>query len=161
MPALAALLAALACAAPPVHPAPYPAHAAGLGGLPWVRGKPASLGLVGLIWYWPKSWADVHTARIYTHGRSAGGHDPSMKILWVFLSPRAKHSYSGGDLVVQGRRLDGPGTTRQRFASVGYQGQNGAPSFASIIDLPTAGCWQLRLSADGLRATIDFLAVPD
>jgi hypothetical protein len=159
MPALAAALAALACAAPPVHPAPYPSHAPGLGRLPWVEGTPASLGLVGLIWYWPRSWNNVHTARIYTHGTSPGGHGPSMKILWAFLSARAKRAYRGGDLVVRGQRLDGPGTTRQRFTSIGYQGQNGAPSFASIIDLPTAGCWRLRLTAGPLRATVDFLAV--
>lgn len=160
MPALAAAVAALACAAAPVHPAPYPAQAPGLGGLPWVRGTPASLGLVGLIWYWPKAWSGINTARIYTHGATPGpGNGPSMKILWAFLSPRARRSYSGGDLVVRGRRLDGPGRTAQRFAPISYAGQNSAPSFASIVDLPVAGCWRLSLSADGLRATVDFLAV--
>jgi hypothetical protein len=156
---LAAVLAALTCSAAPVHTEPYPGAAPGLGSLPWVRGAPASLGLVGLIWYWPDAWRDVHTARIYTGGETPGGNGPNMKVRWAFLSQRAKRLYAGGDLIVQGRRLDGSGHTWQRFVPIGYAGQNGAPSFASIIDLPSAGCWRLRLSAGGLRATVDFLAV--
>jgi hypothetical protein len=160
--AIAAALAALICSAAPVHVGPYPAHAPGLGQLPWVRGTPTSLGLVGLMWYWPSAWSDVHTARIYTRGTTPGGNGPSMKILWAFLSPVSKRLYArsgGGDLIVQTRRLDGPGKTWQRFVPIGYAGQNGAPSFASIVNLPTAGCWRVRLTAGGLRATVDFLAV--
>jgi hypothetical protein len=155
--------AALVCSAALLHPGPYPGHASGLGQLPWVSGQPASLGLVGLVWYWPRAWADVHRARIYTGGTTPGGHGgPNMKILWVFTSAAAKRAYvrgGGGDLIVQGRRLDGVGKTWQRFVPIGYAGQDGAPSFASIIDLTSAGCWRLRLSAGALHATVDFLAV--
>jgi hypothetical protein len=160
---IAAALAAFACSAAPLHAPPYPGHAPGLGRLPWVAGAPPSLGLVGLVWYWPRAWANVHSARIYTGGTTpGGGNGPNMKILWVFTAPAAKRAYTragGGDLVVQGARLDAPGKTRQRFASITYAGQNGAPSFASIVDLPAAGCWRLRLSTGGLRATVTFLAV--
>jgi hypothetical protein len=159
---IAAALAALACSAAPLHAPPYPGHAPGLGYLPWVSGSPASLGLVGLVWYWPHAWADVHRARIYTSGETPGGHGASMKILWVFTSPAAKRAYTragGGGLIVQGTRLDGPGRTWQQFSPVSYAGQNGTPSWASIVDLPAAGCWRLRLSTGGLRATVTFLAV--
>ena len=157
---IATALAALACTAAPVHPGPYPGHAPGLDRLPWVSGQPASLGLVGLIWYWPEGSADVQRAQIYTGGTTPGGQGPNMKILWAFLSPRAKRLYSGGNLIVQGTRLDGGARkTWQRFASIGYAGQSGAPSFASIIDLTSPGCWRLRLSAGGLHATVDVLAV--
>lgn len=165
---LAAAVAALAlgantpCNAAPVHTGPYPGGAPGLGQLPWLRGAPANLGLVGLLWYWPRAWTDAGftTARIYTGGLTPGHPEGlSMKILWAFLSPTAKHRYSGGHLVIQGRRLDAPGKTWQRFVPIGYAGQNGAPSFASIVDLPSAGCWQVRLSAGGLHATVVFLAV--
>ena len=162
MTAIAAAVAALTCSAAPVHAGPYPANAPGLGQLPWVRGTPTSLGLVGLIWYWPSAWSDMHAARIYTHGTTPDGNGPSMKILWAFLSPTSKRLYArngGGDLIVQGHRLDGAGKTWQRFVPIGYTGQNGAPSFASIINLTSTGCWRLRLSTGGLHATVDFLAV--
>jgi hypothetical protein len=156
----AASPAPAACPAARVHYTPYPGRAPGLGQLPWVAGTPASLGLVGLLWYWPADWRArrVRPARIFTGGEvRAGG--PSTKILWVFLSGSAARRYAGGDLVVQGLRLDGPGRTRQRFASIGYAGRNGAPSFASIVTLPAAGCWRLRLASGGLRASVVVQAV--
>jgi hypothetical protein len=152
--------ASAACPAALVRYAPYPGRAPGLGRLPWVAGTPSTLGLVGLLWYWPEDWKTrrVEPARIFTGGEvRAGG--PSTKILWAFLSPSAKRRYAGGDLVVQGRRLDGPGRTWQRFASIGYAGQKGAPSFASIVTLPVSGCWRLRLSAGGLHAAVVVRAV--
>ena len=80
------------------------------------------------------------------------------KILWAFLSEKAKRTFAGGDLVVKGTRLDGPSSTWQRFAGIGYAGQNGAPSFASIIVLPSDGCWRLQLGAGGLHASVVFEA---
>jgi hypothetical protein len=160
---IAAAFAALACSSAPLHAAPYPGHAPGLGRLPWVSGSPASVGLVGLVWYWPKAWtaAGYRTARIYTGGTTPGTKTgPNMKILWAFLSAPAKRAYahsSATTLVVKGTRLDGLGRTWQRFAPIGYAGEDGAPSWASIIDLPTPGCWRLRLTSGPLRATVVFL----
>jgi hypothetical protein len=48
---------------------------------------------------------------------------------------------------------------RQTFAEIWYEGQNGAPSYASIIDLPSPGCWRLTLTTGDLKATIDLRAV--
>jgi hypothetical protein len=147
------------CPAAVVHYTPYPGGAPGLGTLPWLRGNSQGLGLVALIWYWPQSWSDaqIDRARIYP-----GGTTPSCgntKILWAFLSDKAKRLYTGGPLTVKGHRLDAPGRTWQRFVPIGYAGQNGAPSFASGITVPTEGCWQLDLGAGGLHGTAVFEAV--
>jgi hypothetical protein len=147
------------CPAATVHYTPYPGGAPGLGRLPWVAGTPAKLGLVALLWYWPQSWRGQHvrSARIYTGGEAPAGS--STKILWAFLSAKAKRAFGGGDLIVKGERLDAPGRTWQHFSGIGYAGQNGAPSFASIVKLPSAGCWRVHLTAGGLKASVVFRAV--
>jgi hypothetical protein len=146
-----------ACGAARVNYAPYPGAGRGLSGLPWVAGSGGS-GLVALLWYWPRSWRREHVrdARIFLHGVAPAGY--STKVLWAFLAPRVRNR--GGDqFVVRGRRLDGPGTLRQTFTAIGYEGQNGAPSYASIIDVPRTGCWRLDLSTGTLRGSIVVRAV--
>lgn len=146
-----------ACSAARVHYTPYPGRAPGLGRLPWVRADSSGLGLVGLLWYWPGQWRDqgIDRALIYPGGHAPGG--PNTKILWAFLEPKGKR-LAIGNLVAQGQRLDGLGKTWQQFGGIGYAGQNGAPSFASIIVLPTDGCWRVRLSAGAAHATVVFRA---
>jgi hypothetical protein len=150
--------AASDCNAALVHYTPYPGGAPGLGDLPWVRGTSRGLGLVALLWYWPTDWRmqQVGRALIYPGGKAPSG--ANTKILWAFLSERAKRTYSGGSLVVRGTRLDGPGRTWQQFSSIAYAGQHGAPSFASIITLPSEGCWRLQLGTGGLNAAVVFEA---
>lgn len=135
----------------------YPGTGKGLRGIPWLAGSGSS-GLVALLWYWPRSWQRerVPDARIFLHGTAPAGY--STKILWAFLAPSIKNR--GGDhLVVRGHRLDGPGTLKQEFAEIGYEGQNGAPSYASIIDVPRTGCWRLDLSTGTLRGSVVLRAV--
>jgi hypothetical protein len=146
------------CRAAKVHYTPYPGGAPGLGQLPWLRADSSGLGLVGLLWYWPGQWRDqgIDRALIYPGGEAPGG-SPSTKVLWAFLSSKAKRLVSGS-LIVQGRRLDAPGKTWQRFVPIGYAGQNGAPSYASIIVLPAEGCWKVRLSAGAAHASVVFQA---
>jgi hypothetical protein len=146
------------CHPPRVQYGPYPGHGEGLDQLPWVRGEPTSSGLVALLWYWPEAWSKQHLreARIFTGGVAPAGYN--VKILWAFLAPSAKDR-GGSELVVEGERLDGGGAIRQKFAAIGYAGQRGSPSFASIIDIPRPGCWRLRLTTGDLGASIDFRAV--
>jgi hypothetical protein len=40
-----------------------------------------------------------------------------------------------------------------------YSGQRGAPSYASVIDVPEPGCWRLHLSTGSLRASVVFRAI--
>jgi hypothetical protein len=147
------------CNAALVHYTPYPGGAPGLGELPWVRATSRGLGLVALLWYWPTEWRsrEIDRALIYPGGKTRG--EINTKIMWTFLSDKAKRDFSGGNLIVRGQRLDGPGKTWQQFVGIGYEGQNGAPSYASIITLPSEGCWRLQLGAGGLRASVIFQAV--
>ena len=149
-----------ACPTPRVQYKPYPGHGQGLSQIPWVRGEPADNELVALLWYWPPSWTRRHLreARIFTGGVAPAGYN--VKILWTFLAPLAR-SRAGRNLVVQGRQLDGSATFRQQpFARISSTGQRGAPSYASIINVPHPGCWRLDLKSRGLSGHIQFRAVP-
>jgi hypothetical protein len=145
------------CAPARVHYRPYPGGDERLSELPWVAGKPAASGLVGLLWYWPEDWRRqrVSDARIYTGGVAPQGR--SVKILWAFVAPSAK-GRGGSELLVEGNRLDGPGGFEARFAAISYAGAEGAPSYASIVEIPRPGCWRLRLSTGDLRAEVDVRA---
>ncbi len=149
-----------ACDASAVHFTSYPGRAQGLGQLPWVKGSPSSQGLVGLIWYWSDRWRAerIKRAQIYAGGHAPAG-EPNMKILWVFLGAKARRATDAQLLVVKGKRLDGPGRSWQQFSAISYTGQNRAPSFASVIDLPVAGCWRLDLTAGSLHSTTTFNAL--
>ena len=94
--------------------------------------------------------------RIPTGGETPWGS--STKILWVWVGSAAR-SRGGGEVVVTGRRLGGRERFRQTFVAVSYAGQRGAPSFASIVDVPRPGCWQLALSTGKLRAHVIMRAV--
>jgi hypothetical protein len=145
------------CLAAPVNYTPYDGGAPGLGDLPWVGGAPGRYRLRGLLWYWPESWrGQVSRAQIYVGGEAPQGW--STKILWAFLGKPARKQ-AGGELVVRGRRLDGRGSFTQRFGAIGYEGQNGAPSYASIIDVPKPGCWRLQLTTGRVRVSVVFRAV--
>ena len=146
-----------ACDVARVNYVPYPGSGKGLSGIPWLSGSGTS-GLVALLWYWPRDWQRqrVPDARIFLHGMAPAGY--STKVLWAFLAPTARNR-GGEQLVVRGRLQDGPGTLRQEFVEIGYDGQDGAPSYASIIDVPKPGCWRLDLSTGKLRSSVVLRAV--
>ena len=146
------------CLAARVNYTTYGGSGSGLDHLPWVGGTPGRYRLRGLLWYWPESWRkqQVQRARIYVGGKAPQGW--TTKILWAFLGEPAK-TRAGGELVVRGRRLDGRGSFTQRFGPIGYEGQNGAPSYASIIDVPKPGCWRLTLKTGRVRVSVVFRAV--
>jgi hypothetical protein len=144
------------CEPPSVHHTPYPGHGKGLDGLPWISGQPADAGLVGLIWYSSPHWGRVRDARIWAGGKAPDG--ANTKILWVFLG-RDAPDRAGPILHVSGRRMDGPGRFIDSFPGVGYEGAEGAPSYASIVDIPRPGCWRLTLTTGSVRATVDMHAV--
>jgi hypothetical protein len=138
---------------------PYPGGDERLDGIPWLEGQPRESGLVALLWYWPEDWQRqrLHEGRIFTGGVAPAGYN--VKILWAFVAPSAK-GRGGGELVVEGHRLGRDDTFRQEFAAISYEGQEGAPSYASIIDVPKAGCWRLDLSTGDLQASVVLRAVP-
>jgi hypothetical protein len=152
--------AAATCTPAQVHYEPYPGHGKGLSGIPWIAGGPRSRGMVALLWYWPNTWkrSAVHEARIYTGGHAPGGWNT--KVLWAFLDPSAQ-GRDGGDaqVTIRGTRLDGRRTFRAQFAPIGYEGQDGAPSYASIIEVPTTGCWRLTATVGELKGSVVVRAV--
>ena len=145
-----------ACSPATVHHTHYPGHGKGLGGIPWFEGTPREAGLVALAWYWPPKWRNVREARVYTGGTAPQGW--SVKVMWVFLAPSAK-KLADVELHVAGRRMDGPGRFHDSFTGIGYEGSGGAPSYASIIDIPKPGCWRLMLTTGKVTASVDVLAV--
>jgi hypothetical protein len=144
------------CRAQRVHHTPYPGGDERLYTIPWIAGKPDELGLVGLLWYWPKQWRGVRRARVFTG--DVGPDGQSAKILWAFLEPGV-FDRAEGELVIEGENLDGSARFREEFAPISYAGQEGAPSWASSLDLPTPGCWRLTLTTGDLDATVDIRAV--
>ena len=97
----------------------------------------------------------MRRARVFTGDVGPSGQ--SAKILWAFLEPDV-YDRAGGELIIEGENLDGPGTFRETFSAISYEGQEGAPSWASSLDLPTPGCWRLWLSSGKLRAFVDIRA---
>jgi hypothetical protein len=144
------------CRPPVVHRTPYPGGDESMGSIPWVRAEPRDLDAVGLLWYWPENWPHVRRARVFTGGVAPAGY--YAKLLWAFLAPSARDR-GGEKLVVRGRNLDSGETIRDTFYAISYSGQNGAPSFATHLDVPTPGCWRLTLTTGDLKAVVDFRAV--
>jgi hypothetical protein len=131
----------------------YGGHDHSMDRTPWIKGRPAGSGLAALLWYWPDEWkrSGERRARIYTGGTMPQGW--STKVLWAFVGPKHRNRGSAR-LTVRGTRLDARGRFTQRFGAIGYEGQAGAPSYASIIDVPSAGCWRLDVSTRKLHASV-------
>jgi hypothetical protein len=123
-PSSAAVKAPVACEPTRVHYTPYPGGDERLSQIPWIAGKPAAQGLVGLLWYWPDEWRRqrVDQARIYTGGVAPQGWN--VKILWAFALPRPRATavarFSSRDAASTGpagsRRDSRPSATRARRA---------------------------------------------
>ena len=115
----------------------------------WAVARPRSSGIRG-------GWGPWLTARggalLYTHGRQPGGFN--MKVPWWVPRP------TGGVLALSGARLDAAGTIAQNLpAAVTHDGPQGQDVFPSIVDLPAAGCWLLRLRAGAHAGVVVVEAV--
>jgi hypothetical protein len=150
--------AAPSCPVSTVRYDAYGGHDHRMDRTPWLGGRPASSGLAALLWYWPGQWSRrlQRSAWIYTGGEMPQGY--STKVLWAFVG-RAQKDRGRRALTVKGTRLDAHGSFTQRFGAISYDGQAGAPSFASIIDVPKAGCWRLDVSTAKLRASVVVRAI--
>jgi hypothetical protein len=119
-----------ACAAAPVHWEWNPRAK----GVPWVAAGPVKSRLEGVLF----SYRYLGDGRV---NRSEGvvlRAGRAEKIWWW------SKTWGGSLLTVTGKRLDGPGSFRQRVrAAVNPVG------YPSGITVPDAGCWQLTLRTDG------------
>lgn len=139
--------AAAPCSPPPVHRS---------DGSVWIDAEPEELRLTGTLGYWPEDWDDVPRAQVFTVDNGPGG--VAAKTMWIFRARDLKGE-GGSHMRIEGHNLEGDGTFEQTNSAVFYEGQNGAPSYASSLDLPNAGCWRLTLKTDDLAATVDIRAV--
>lgn len=121
----------------------------GLSDLPWIAAGRGPTRIVGYLFSYLVSLSDRRfneSSRLVLPygGRSSGAAAP--KILWI---PRGA---AGPMLVISGRRLDGPGSFSQSepVASGG---------FPSIVEIPSAGCWELTLATGNLRVPVVVQAV--
>ena len=115
-------------------------------------GAPGKRGVFGMLFGYDAELGTLFA--FYTHGVSPHGH--AEKVLWLI-----RNRHASGQIEIRGRQLDGAGTFRQRFSQV----QDASPQpakgreYASIIDLPAAGCWRLTVDMGLARATLVVLAV--
>jgi hypothetical protein len=101
----------------------------------WAVARPRSSGIRG-------GWGPWLTAQggalLYTHGRQPGGFN--MKVPWWVRRP------TEGVLALRGTRLDGSGVLAQDLPpAVAHDGPQDQDVFPSVVDVPAAGCWLLRL----------------
>lgn len=148
------------CSVSRVRYVPYPGHSRQLDRTPWIGGRPGRSGLAALLWYWPRRWTRAHERRALIASGGTMREGWSTKVMWVFAGT-AQRDRGGSMLTIRGRRLDGAGRFSQREAEIGYDGQDGAPSYASIIDLPTPGCWRIDVTTAHLHGHVVFEAVLD
>ncbi|MGH2344657.1 MAG: hypothetical protein ACRDG4_05490, partial [Chloroflexota bacterium] len=136
--------AAARCAATPIRTTHFPER--GLGPLPWIVASPASAGITGHLFYaygLHGKAAELHIHGMMPHGRST-------KILWVI-----KNDGAGRTLNIAGRNLTGGGTTHQRFPAA----TSPIGDYPSILDVPTPGCWQFRLTSATVQGTVTLRAI--
>jgi hypothetical protein len=147
---LAALLASVVCAATPVHGEPLP-KSGGLSGLKWVQATPKRAGIVGTLWAFDKQISGDPPRFTLWAGGKAPPPGPNQKILWIVRNARAY-----GPLVVRGREIGHPVSFQASFMRV-YDG-SAQPAqgleYASIIDVPHAGCWRLDVVNGGAKGSL-------
>jgi hypothetical protein len=104
----------------------------------WARARPRSSGIRG---GWP--WLPI--AQLTTHGHDG---DQNMKVPWWVDG-------GGPTLELVGTRLDAAGSFRQVFT----EALSPKGVYPSIVDIPAAGCWALRLQTGSHAGVIVVRAV--
>ncbi len=153
--AVAASALATACPATHVHREALP-RSGDLSHLAWVQATPRRAGIVGVLFGTEPKFVDVPNPvfTLYAHGRSPTGY--ATKILWII-----RNSHAGGRVDVRGRQLDGRAVFFDRFSEVSDASPHPAAGheYASIIDLPAAGCWRLTVDSSTDRRVRGTLVV--
>jgi hypothetical protein len=131
-----------------VHYTPRPGTEPSLRALPWIATTPNSTQIVGHLFYYGVHgviWRGHHARglRIYPGGTVPASGGAQTKILWIDYSRRSR-----GPMTIDGQRLDAPGEFHQTFAVLG----------ASVIDVPSKGCWRVTVHTRTTRGQITMLA---
>ncbi len=112
----------------------------------WMPTRPRSNGIVAALFV--STIPGANQAVIYTGGRAPEGW--STKFLW--WSPRP-----AGGVSLVGWRLDGIGMFRQSFHAAAAD--DGTIVYPSIVDIPTSGCWGVRVTIGSRTGFAVFNAV--
>jgi hypothetical protein len=106
----------------------------------WAKARPRSSGIKG---GWP--WITAGPAQLTTHGHDG---DKNMKVPWWI-------DRGGPSLELVGTQLDAVGSFRQTF----LEATSPKGVYPSIVDIPAAGCWLLRLRTGKLAGVLIVRAV--
>jgi hypothetical protein len=110
----------------------------------WIAASPARARIYGAF---SVSLPGVEGAAIYAGGRFPDGRT-NTKVLWLVDDPHTA-------LTVTGRRLDARGSFRQVVEAAASP----AYAFPSILVVPEAGCWLLRLRTSGSGGVVVMRAL--
>lgn len=139
---------ASACIAAPVRMTASPPTSGGPRGVPWMRAGRT----VAYLFGYGETLRRLSPGRaaLFTGGTGTAGEN--MKVLWAVRDSRRL-------LTIAGDRLDGPGTFSESFAAVGVTGAGDWGYYASIVSIPSAGCWRLTALSLGKRGRFAVIAI--
>jgi hypothetical protein len=124
--------------------------------IPWVQAQPASSGIMGHLFYTPFTLAEKGTYRFLHTGGADPADGTNMKILWTIEHPGITDI-----LQIDGTNLSSPGKTFHQ--TINPDGSATAAlsqsQYPSIVVVPSAGCWQLRISSGQARGIITMWVV--
>jgi hypothetical protein len=155
--------AALVCASAAAHPAKlgatcpasrvlysgYKSAASSLPPMPWVRSSNRGA-FTGHLFYYnaQNEWWRARDPHLQVQP-APNGIDEASKILWV-----AERRVSSRVLHLDAREIHTGAVWSTQFPSA-----TAARLFPSFIQLPTSGCWSVRLSSGKLHGTVVFEAI--
>jgi len=151
------------CAATPLQKRHFAGR--GLETLPWIVATPASIGITAHLFFatvpgtrFVRVGPHETAAALYPHGMMP--HGVSTKILWEINNP---HAVVLGPLTIDGRNLAGGDTMHQLVPRA-----VGPTDYPSIVNIPTPGCWQLRVQIASLtgarlpfRGSVAFVVIKE
>ncbi len=121
----------------------------GLGLVPWMKAEPSSAGIIGYLFFADSQLAPAGLYRpLHTGGSYPDGS--TTKILWV-----TDHHGASTSMQITGTKQ---GTVYAMFQQT-FPMASPAGNYPSLVNIPTAGCWQLQLTSGTLTAAVTVWAV--
>jgi hypothetical protein len=117
------------------------------GWVTWLPAHPRPSGIDAVRFV--STLPDAETAVIYAGGRAPEGS--STKFLWWSTQPAAS-------VELVGTRLDFPGSFRQSFNAARAE-DDGSIIYPSVVNIPSAGCWAVRVRIGSRAGLVVFQAV--
>jgi hypothetical protein len=156
-PLLAALALGASCAATPVHGEPLPHSGSLLAQLPWVQATPSHAGIVGMLFaYDPALETGLGRPEFALWARGAAPGGWSTKILWI-----VRNVHVTNVLTIRGSEIGGTGRFAQHFGIVFDHSpeRTAGRMYASIVRIPSGGCWRLDVASGRVRGSLVVRAV--